>query len=256
MFIAEIAFSVPASCKASDAELSTHGLLAAWCKNGQMQDTYELYSASDGALRARVTLPEENALDNANANKWVEKALRELGSHGIDAPSVEVIGTAVDGWRACACKQSSAYILITNFLSIVSPVKCMDCYGAVPFYRLPPADKAEGHDNIRTWNEDYMACDMLQMNGQTGKRFAIREMSNVKSSLSQRGRALCEQIESSSDVPTYYYLYRPTGRSLAQERKRSCPSCDDPWLLPEQIPPIFDFRCESCRLASSIAFSL
>lgn len=59
MFIAQIAFSVLARCNASDAEQPAHGLLAAWCKNGQMQDTYELYSAADGALRARVTLPEK-----------------------------------------------------------------------------------------------------------------------------------------------------------------------------------------------------
>ena len=255
MFIVEIKFAVPAEHEPSEVEDTVWNLLAAWDKNGQIHDHYSLFAAPDGGLRALANIPEETALDDVHANRWVNNALAKLRTGGMAPPTVEVKGVEVDGWDACTCKQRSALMLITNFLSGESPVKCLDCYGVVPLYRLPHLADTED-TGLLLWQEDYRPCDTLQIGCQTGERFALREMYRVGSSLSRHGRELCERIEASTGIPTYYYLHKWNRRNHTHERKRRCPSCEGSWLLPEPIRPIFDFRCDRCRLLSNIASSL
>jgi len=172
---------------------------------------------------------------------------------GRAPPMVEIKGEESEAVRPCACESRKNLVLITDFVSSESPVKCLDCYGVVPLYRLPNFAHIEG---LLFWQGDYKACDTLQIGCTTGERFALREMDRADSTLSRNGRDLCKTIEESSGIPTYYYLHKYYGRSHAQEWKRRCPSCVGPWLMPKRIEPIFDFRCDRCRLLSNIAFSL
>jgi predicted nucleic acid-binding Zn ribbon protein len=93
------------------------------------------------------------------------------------------------------------------------------------------------------------------MDCRTLERAATREMSRADSSLSKRGRAICDKVTASTGIPTYYYLYRYTATTMKQERARKCPSCAGEWLL-EEPEHIFDFRCDRCRLVSSISFDV
>lgn len=129
---------------------------------------------------------------------------------------------------------------------------CGRCFDPVPLYRAPPTyDKSEFY-NVTAWVSDYHACDTLQMNCRTGERFGIREMSEAGSSLSQRGRGLCADIEKGTGKPTYY-LFRYVRRTTREkERARRCPLCGSDWLL-EKPWQIFDFRCEACRLVSTLS---
>ncbi|MBC8135173.1 MAG: DUF2310 family Zn-ribbon-containing protein [Fibrella sp.] len=92
------------------------------------------------------------------------------------------------------------------------------------------------------------------MGCKTGERFGLGEMSSPDSSLTKRGRELCEQITHRTNTPTYY-LFRHHGRSQKRERERRCPICNGDWLLPEPLFERFDFRCDDCRLLSNIALT-
>lgn len=45
---------------------------------------------------------------------------------------------------------------------------------------------------------------------------------------------LRSQIETLSEVPTYYYQYQVGGESLEQEQQRLCPSCGGQWFVGRQ----------------------
>ena len=55
---------------------------------------------------------------------------------------------------------------------------------------------------------------------------------------------------------TFYFLSKGRGRSRAAEQARLCPGCGGDWLLEEPRHDCFDFRCESCRLLSNIAWTV
>lgn len=255
MYIAEIEFALPKGCDTQDCTSAVQGLLAAWIRNGQVNSQGELFARKDGRLRTWLTLPEEDALERRHASRWVKQALENLCEHGIVQRPVTFKGKNIEGAIACACKAPSAYVLFTTFLSRLSPVKCLDCCCPVPLYRLP-ADENDGYSGLLGWQDDYKACDTLQMGCATGERFAERQISDVKSSLSKRGLEECGLLAKATGRPVYYYLHRGRGRSLKQERARRCPACKGSWLLAEPIPPTFDFRCDRCRLLSNIAFHL
>lgn len=259
MFLAQIDFSTPSDRATEKVEQVLQAVIIAWSNNGQILDYRELYLCPDGTYRIWVELPEKNSLDLANGNQSCAKALSECASMGIAAPLIEVKGIAVEGDVVCDCKSCKALILITNFASDSSPLRCMSCYGQVPLYRFPRLKQ----DDLRGWKDNYKACDTLWLGSQVGEFFALREMSVLDSELTQLGRSLCKQIEAEVDLPTYFYLYRWGDRrrysldkqNLIRERARSCPSCKDHWLLPEPIEGFLDFRCDPCRLVSNMAFS-
>ncbi len=255
MYLAQVSFNIPEKGGRKKAEQAIYTLLGAWVKSGQANTFADLHLTSKGRLRAWLTIPEKRSLDKRHANKWVKKALRELKSQGVGKPSLVLKGRDVEGWCPCACKKSSAFVLKTDYLSSAPPVKCLDCFGVIPLYSLPASDHDE-HYELLIWNDDYKACDTLQMNCRTGERFGIAQMSDHESSLARRGRELCREIEERTGTPTYYYLYRASGtrRTHDNESKRPCPSCGGAWLLDEPIAPIFDFQCKACRLVSNIAF--
>jgi predicted nucleic acid-binding Zn ribbon protein len=82
--------------------------------------------------------------------------------------------------------------------------------------------------------------------------WAYRQMSRLDSGLTEDGRELCAELEAKLRVPVFYYLYKYSGRSHEMERKRLCPGCGKPWLMPEPHA-FFAFQCKRCRLLSSKA---
>lgn len=80
-------------------------------------------------------------------------------------------------------------------------------------------------------------------------------MASPDSQLSTIGRALAAKIETLTGVPTYYYLFRYNGRSLAAEKATKCIVCGGDWVLEKRWGD-FDFRCDGCRLVSNIAFDV
>ena len=158
-------------------------------------------------------------------------------------------------WNLLIKEEWKSYILYTTYVSLESPIRCGDCFGGIPLYRLP-ATRDDEYGDIITWESDYKACDTLQMNCSTGERFGLSQLSKHDSSLAIRGREICNRITVTTGIPTYYYLLKSSGKGLKAEQARKCPSCKGEWLLQEPLHGLFNFQCDGCRLLSNIAWSV
>ncbi len=250
MYLVKMSFSSEAGSSVDPISHSLNDLLAVMRMNGQICGReWSLITTPEG-YATFVIVPEQDALEDRHRNKYVHKALDALGSAGLSQPILTVLGEDIDGDEICTCGVPEMYILYTNYLSLESPLRCGNCYLPVPLYRLPPTYEDE-YSDIICWQSDYQSCDSLQMNCQTLERAATREISRVDSSLSLRGRDICNKIFEMTGRPTYYYLYPSGSRNPAQALKRRCPSCNGEW---RSDPPWhrFDFKCDICRLVSRI----
>ncbi|VTR62559.1 Zn-ribbon-containing, possibly nucleic-acid-binding protein [Actinobacillus pleuropneumoniae] len=121
----------------------------------------------------------------------------------------------------------------TTHLDSCSPLYNGDDFGAIPLYKATNQQQQLGEQLIK-WQENWQACDQLQMNGETLEQQALAQISEVDSELSQAGIDLCRQLEAISGVPTFYYLYR-LGNDLAAEHQRKCPKCGGEWKLAQSF---------------------
>lgn len=200
----------------------------------------------------RAFTPAKDSLQTKHYNEFLKKSLAELPKMGLRQPVAKVFGLIPESAERCFCRKHQAFYLSTNFLSVESPLRCFKCGGTSPLYEIPHHLSGQ-YGDVLTWQEDYKACDTLQMNCSTGERFALREMTDVGSSLSVRGRNVCQQITNATGVPTYYDLFRYKSRTtISVERKRKCPQCRRQWILKRPILR-FDFKCDHCRLVSTVS---
>lgn len=109
--------------------------------------------------------------------------------------------------------------------------------------------------NCIRWEEDWQACDQLQMNGNVLVNEATYQISDFTSLLSRQGYALRQQLESHLQRPVYYYLYRVGEKDKQRELARRCPCCGKEWLLVEAIN-LFQFKCDHCRLVSNLSWDI
>ncbi len=254
MYLAQVSYFVPESVDAETVEFLFTNLLATWYKNGQTCGHRMELTFVDSRCLAPVMLPEGNALAPEHDNAYVRKDAEAMLAAGMRGPEVTILGEDLEEPAVCACPLPTSYILFTHMFTQAPPLQCGTCFRPVPLYRIPPTSDGE-YLGILGWRDDYQACDTLWLNSGTLERAATREMSRVDSSLSQNGRSICDAITVSTGVPTYYYLFHFHGRSAKQERERQCPGCGGAWRLDKPIS-IIDFRCDRCRLMSSIATDL
>ncbi len=257
MYIAELFFKkTDGSMKEDvDREDELHSFLGALVHNGQILSNYFPIVQKEAGYTAFVLIPDKNALDTKYGNQWVRESYDKFLNAAWMNPEIKILGFDASSSEVCACAKPKSFILFTHFLTVESPLKCGDCFCPVPIYLIPEAPDGSSSD-IRSWQADYRACDTLQIGSSTGERFGTREMSKVDSSLSKRGRAICDAITKSTGIRTYYYLFCYNGKSDELERERKCPSCYQEWLLEEPLHKIFDFRCIKCRLLSNIAWDV
>lgn len=254
MFNVEVVFRYLGKPSEPDISQGVNGLLGAWIQNGQVLSGDVPITFSRTACRAVVSCPEADSFASRHANKWVPRVLAELASHGLRRPTFRPLGRGLESPDADRCRRPAWYVLITDSLSVESPLRCGQHYLPVPLYRIPHTDhRGDNYQDILSWQRISKDCDEIEIESGPGERFAIRQISDVASPLSLVGRKVCGRIEKVSGVPTYYYLSRGQGRSAASERKRPCPSCGGKWLL--EVPVhIFDFKCDRCRLVSNVAW--
>ncbi|NHZ84069.1 hypothetical protein F2P44_33125 [Massilia sp. CCM 8695] len=228
--------------------------LGALRKNGQVCGREWPIVMDSGACVTTVLTPAADSLDARYHGTYVRRCIADAQLAGITF-AWSLIGEECDSAEACGCADPGAYVLFTTYLTLESPVRCMDCFGPVPLYRFTAPPDTEFHDVI-SWQSDYQSCDHLQMNCTVLEKAATRQMSVIDSALSAAGRACCAVLSERAGKPFYYYLYRDKGRSAALEAQRRCPACDGPWQLPARLHGCFDFRCDNCRLLSNVAFNL
>ncbi|MGL5947727.1 MAG: Zn-ribbon-containing protein [Aeromonas sp.] len=212
----------------------------------------------DGCFVSRVVCPEPDSLHPDNHSEQVRLAEQQLHAAGLLTPKVHDVGVdllsdATDPCVGEAAVRPRALVLYTSFLHTCSPVRCLDHFAPVPLYRLPAVANGD-HKQIIKWQEDWEACDQLQMNGSIAEHVALFELGDVSSRLYRRGTDLCKRLRALTGIPTYYYLYRVGGESLASEQARLCPSCGGPWALAAPLQQVFDFKCDACGLLSNISW--
>lgn len=113
-------------------------------------------------------------------------------------------------------------------------------------------------ENLYYWSRDYSDHDDMWIKSGTLENAAYRELTHLGSELTKGGRELCQQIETATQVPTYYYFMRYYTQKIGKEKHR-CPGCAQPW---QHLPVIKTqpfhasyLKCESCRLVSHLGFS-
>ena len=246
MFTAKVSFALPHD--GPDAVIETaHDLLSAWHHNGQIVGSRWKLAQRDDVLDAYVGIAERESLDAIHDNRYARAERAALGDAFL---GVVVLGTVPEG-SACTCASRTAMLLHADYIDDETPVRCLDCFGRVPLYRLPYLHDEE-HLILLQWAADYRACDLLQMHCTTGERFAEAQLARHDSSLSRNGRDLCRRLEAATGTPVYYPLHKQRSRGIAAELRRSCPECGGPWKLAQPIHH-FDFQCADCRLLSAIA---
>ena len=229
-------------------------LLGALRMNGQVcGGEWPIYTERSNCI-AIVLAPEKESLDPKLHGEYVTKIVRQGEALGIKLTFATVAEDSCSA-KTCSCSNSSGYVLFTNYLSLESPVRCLDCFLPVPLYRFPTMPSGEYYDVI-CWQSDYHSCDQLQMNCSVLERATTRQMSDPGSSLSKAGRENCRLLESLSGKPFYYYLYRAHARSVKSEKERRCPSCGQPWYLETELHSLFHYKCDQCRLLSNFAWNI
>lgn len=255
MFTAKVSFRILREGEDESQNNAVYSLLAAYLHDGRILNDDYFVIKIDGYFISFVSIPDADAFGHGNYGKYVLDDLSKLRENGLSQPSFEILGQDTERAEPCSCNESSAYILFTNYLSNHSPLKCFDCGSPIPLYRLPKFP-SETYKYALGWQDEYKACDLLQMHSGFGERFGTKQMSDPHSGLSKTGLDICKEIKELSNKPVYYYLYRASGKSLKKERERKCPLCDGDWILDEELHNLFDFKCDKDYLLSNIAFSL
>ncbi|HHW4805782.1 TPA: DUF2310 family Zn-ribbon-containing protein, partial [Salmonella enterica] len=122
----------------------------------------------EGYFVSRVVCPEQDSLHPDNQSELVALAEQGLHQAGLLAPKLHLQGADLlsDSTDPCAeqGKRPSWMLLYTSFLHSCSPLRCGDHFAPIPLYRLPAVANGD-HKQIIKWQEDWEACDQLQMNG-------------------------------------------------------------------------------------------
>ncbi|BCL68959.1 conserved hypothetical protein [Vibrio nigripulchritudo MADA3029] len=253
MYITELSFEVYRDTSMGEVEKAINYVLDCLRYNGQVLGR-ELPVHMDGAVfTARVVCPESNSLHPDFHSAQVKHAISQLADFGLLQPKVRVLGEDMNSDPSADCMEREWQILYTSYLHTCSPIRCGERFQPVPLYRLPPVANGDQKQIIK-WQEDWSACDQLQMNGSVVEHPSLYEISSSKSLLFRRGWDLCRRLKVVSGIPTYLYIYRVGGKSKEEELARKCPTCGGDWKLEEPIHGVFDFKCDECMLVSNLSW--
>jgi len=195
---------------------------------------------------------EKNSLNSKFNNSYVQNQIKKIESSYSAKVLFSLIGKTSENYNgSCNCGKSDFYILITNYITIQSPITCGNCFKSVPLYSLPKYDD-DGYMPILSWETNYRACDDLQMNCEVGEMWALNQMQEYKSQLSKQGIKICKRVSELTNTPTFYYLFnyrKVKGDQLSQ----FCPGCNLKWSLEVKIDDYYDFKCDECCLISTVS---
>jgi len=254
VFIKELTFECYQDTRYANVERAINNYFDMLRYNGQILGREFPIAMFSGWFTTRLVCPEEHSLADQFNSPQVKHALTQLTSAGLLAPKIKTIGEDLNSLETAQNFQPSWQILYTTFLDTCSPLRCGETLAPIPLYRLPEAISNGDRKSAIKWQEEWVNCDELQMNGSAVSTKALHELGDISSKLFYRGSNLSKRIEYITKVPTYYYLYRVAGISLETELDRKCPSCGGDWKLPTPLFDIFDFKCDKCQLVSNLSW--
>jgi predicted nucleic acid-binding Zn ribbon protein len=209
-------------------------------KNGQILKDYS-FIKNDAKYIAFVTLPEDDALNEAYNNIYVSKYLDEVKAH-LEI-STEMLGENLNTDKSCDCTEKPEwYMLYSDWSDEESPVVCGRCGKSVPLYKLPHILGQDEHYGVLCWKEAYKSTDSLFVYC-LSDRFTYRQMNNTDSRLSKDAREICAEFEEATRIPVYYYLFH------YKKTPAVCPSCGGDWKLIDE-KSFIEYKCDKCRLVA------
>jgi hypothetical protein len=231
-------------------------------KNGHMCDGYAV-GESNGRLLAYVELTFPDSYLEKYYSKWGLLRIQEVEKEFGSKPEWKLL-TKVEKRKPASWKSADTLFLymLPHFCSEqYSPIYNGNNGEQIPLYLLPMPDKDTIFDMawseyLYQWASSYRAYDSIWLGSGVLEMSAYKQLADPTSELNTSGRNLCEEFESHTKIPTYYYLYRYFGRKKG-EPERPCPICGMPWRVEksDEKRPWWDFafRCEPCRLVSNDA---
>ncbi len=251
MFVQEVSIEINSNFSKDELYQEFNLLMSFYRDNGQTQGIIESQYIDKNTIIALPYTLETNSLAKENNNFYVNKRIEKIQALSNSLISIKTIGKTTEDYQGCCtCEKSDFYILITNYVSIESPLTCGNCNCTVALYKLPKYYDF-GYLPVLNWETNYQACDRLQMNCQVGERWALNQMQKTDSALSKQGMQICKRIEQLTEVPTYYFLYNYT-KYKDNDNNRPCPCCNKKWNLKKRIY-FYDFKCDDCRIISTIS---
>ncbi|MCL1910946.1 MAG: Zn-ribbon-containing protein [Leptospirales bacterium] len=221
-------------------------------KNGQILGKEHPLIHKNNSLISYVFVPEKKSLNKKYSNKYVLKNYNEIIESKTEI-SCEIIGKEIVSAKICRCSLIDNYILYTDYLTLEPPLRCGNCFGVIPLYKIPKTYDDEYYD-ILSWETQYQSCDTLQMNCCVGEKFGTKQMSDYNSDLTKCGIDICSKIKTLTGKNVYYYLYRYVYNPIMKkEINRKCPSCGGDWILENTLFEKFNFKCDECSLLSNIS---
>jgi predicted nucleic acid-binding Zn ribbon protein len=252
MYIQEISIDIKTKVNKDELIYEFSSLMSFYRGSGQTQGGVESQYIK---VNKMVCLPftlEKNSLNKKFNNFYVNRQIKKLERICNSKLVHKTVGKSYDSYKTpCTCKKSGFYILITNYATIESPLTCGNCNKSIPLYRLP-IYYDYGYKPILSWESNYIACDRLQMNCCVGERWALNQMEEMNSQLSKQGLEICKKIEELTSIPTYYYLYNYK-KYKGDQLSRPCPNCGKKWGLKERLHNVYDFKCDKCKIVSTIS---
>ncbi len=257
MYLIETFFHYVATEAEQNPTYLLNQIIDQWRYNGQIIGreipVYVAEQEQQQGFAIRVICPEQHSLLPEFNNFEVEKALEKAQKCGLFFDSFHVIADDLNSDQTCTQTTPSWQVLYTTYLQSCSPLHSGDDLCPIPLYKQLKNIPHLSMDLIK-WQENWQACDQLQMNGSVLEQQALMEISDIKSTLAKHGRYLAQDIEQHTGIPTYYYLYRIGGENLETEQQRCCPSCHKAWRLDNLLFDLFYFKCDDCRLVSNLSW--
>lgn len=257
MYLTDIFFQHRQPEKAEQQIPLLNQIINQWRYNGQIigREIPLFYGEQEGekGIGIRVICSEQTSLLPENNNVEVERALRTAEKCGLFFDSFHIVADDLNSDSTYTGENPTWQVLYTTYLQSCSPLHNGDDLTPIPLYKQLKNLPHLAMDVIK-WQENWQACDQLQMNGSVLEQQALKEISDIHGNLFKHGYYLTQEIERHSGIPTYYYLYRVGGENLATEQNRLCPLCHGKWT---KNPPhfMFYFKCDSCRLVSNLSWN-
>jgi predicted nucleic acid-binding Zn ribbon protein len=214
--------------------------------NGQLIGDWNITNISD-QLELVCFGPEQDALDIRHHNARSADAFRKLVAQSAKEPEFTFIGPVIDSSEPCRCRAHSGYILQTSFIQLAPPVRCINCEGHLPLYKLPFVANDSDYGAIVFWEGYYKVFDQLYINSDIGELFALKQLRDPKSQLTQQGITICKDLSAKLKRPFYYYLMR-RNRNGDPIHDRLCPSCGGEWTTLEEPLGCILRKCETCGI--------
>ena len=256
MYVVELEFECFDNTTISAVDKAINGLMEALRYNGQILGREFPIIMGEGVFDVRLVCPEQDSLHPSNHSDYVKYCIERLSEACLLSPKVRLLGRDINSEQAAEDQPPSWQVLYTTYVHTCSPLRSGESLLPIPLYRNPPSLNGD-HKAVVKWQTEWQACDELQMaGGCKAEHAALNEITSISSDLFRRGWDLRGRIEFLTGIPTYYYLYRVGGKSLAEERERKCPKCGGQWLLDEPLHDVFYFKCDDCRIVSNISWDI